>query len=332
MDFEIRLLRCALALAEHGHFARAAHSLHLSQPSLSRSIQNLERQAGVQIFDRGRNGVEATDAGEIFLERAREVMSQSADLSREMELLKGLERGELQVGIGTYVGLGFVDRVIARIVRHHPEVRLRLANDNWANLLPLLRGRELDLAVVDVRAITDDQDFLIARLTRRQGYLAVRPGHPLLRKKSALSMSDILSYPFVSTSRFPSAMFREFMSVSSKGDNPSRRGPKTVPSIACESLGMMKSIARESDAVALLTLSVLLPDLEAKTMAVLPVALPVLQGEFGIVRLARRSLSPLGELFVRTVLEIDAEVAAVEGRASKNLVPVQQRLACSGQA
>jgi DNA-binding transcriptional LysR family regulator len=60
-------------------------------------------------------------------------------------------------------------------------VRLRVANDNWANLLPLLRRRELDLAVVDVRAITDDQDFLITRLTRRQGYLAVRRGHQLLK-------------------------------------------------------------------------------------------------------------------------------------------------------
>jgi DNA-binding transcriptional LysR family regulator len=325
MDFEIRLLRCALSLAEHRHFARAAHSLHLSQPSLSRSIQNLEKQAGVRIFERGTHGVEVTDAGGIFLEHAREVMSQSSDLSREMELLRGLGKGELQVGVGTYVGLRFVDRVIARIVRDHPEVRLRVANDNWANLLPLLRRRELDLAVADVRAITDDQDFLITRLTRRQGYLAVRPGHPLLKKKRALSMSDVLNYPFVSTSRFPSAMLREFMSESAAGESPSPRGPRTVPSIACESLGMMKTIAQESDAVALLTLNVLIPELEAQTIAVLPVALPVLQGEFGIVRLARRSLSPLGELFFSSVLQMDAEVADMEGRASKKLFPIRQQ-------
>jgi len=52
MDFEIRLLRCALALAEHRNFARAAAALHLSQPSLTRSIQSLEAQAGAQIFER----------------------------------------------------------------------------------------------------------------------------------------------------------------------------------------------------------------------------------------------------------------------------------------
>jgi len=325
MDFEIRLLRCALALAEHRHFGRAASSLHLSQPALSRNIQNLEKLAGVRIFERGSTRVEVSDAGEIFLEHAREVISQSSDLSREMELLKGLAKGELQVGVGTYVSLMFVDLVIARIVSEHPEVRLRLATDNWASLLPLLRRRELDLAVVDVRAIADDQDFLITRLIRRQGYLAVRPGHPLLKQKRALTMSEVLQYPFVSTSRFPSAMLLEFLSESATGENPSRPGPKTVPSIACESLGMMKNIAQGSDAVALLTLNLLLPDLEAKAIAVLPLVMPVLQGEFGIVQLARRSLSPLGELFVRTLLDVDAEVAAVEERAARQLFPAKRR-------
>src|ERR1019366_3661917 len=325
MDFEIRLLRCALALAEHRHFGRAATSLHLSQPALSRSIQSLEKRAGVQIFERGSNRVEVSDAGEIFLEHAREVISQSADLSREMELLKGLAKGELQVGVGTYVSLMFVDLVIARIVSEHPDVRLRVTTDNWASLLPLLRRRELDLAVVDVRAIADDKDFHITPLTRRQGYLAVRPGHPLLKRARALTMGDVLDYPFVSTSRFPSAMLLEFLSESAMGQNQSRLGPKTVPSIACESLGMMRNIVQRSDAVALLTLNLLLPDLEAKAIAVLPLVLPVLHGEFGIVQLARRSLSPMGELFVRTLLEVDAEVAAVEEKAAKTLFPAHRR-------
>ncbi len=321
MEFEIRFLRSALALEEHRNFARAARSLHISQPSLSRSIQSLEQLAGVQIFERGAGRVEVTDAGEIFLKCAQEVMAHSSDLGREMELLRGLAKGELQVGAGTYVGVKYVDRAIARIVREHPEVRLRVANDNWANLLPLLRRRDLDLAVIDVRAAAADQELHVTRLTRRQGYLAVRPGHPLLSQTGKLSMADVLHYPFVSTSRFPSAVLRQLVSGSATDENSSRPGLKTLPSIACESLTMMKNIAQESDAVALLPLNMLLADLEAKAIAVLPVVLPMLQSEFGIVRLARRSLSPLGELFVRTLLEVDAEVAAVEERAAKKLFP-----------
>ena len=88
---------------------------------------------------------------------------------------------------------------------------------------------------------------------------------------------------------------------------------------------MMKNIVQESDAVAILPLNFLLADLETKTIAVLPVELPMLKGELGIVRLARRSLSPLGELFVRRVLEVDTEVAVTEEKAAKRLFSAQRR-------
>ena len=87
---------------------------------------------------------------------------------------------------------------------------------------------------------------------------------------------------------------------------------------------MMRNIAQESDAIAMLPLKVLLPDLKTKAMAVLPVTFPVLSTEFGIVRLARRTISPLGELFVRTLLEVDAEVADMEEKACKKLFPVRR--------
>ena len=325
MNFEIRLLSCALAVAEHRSFAHAARSLHVSQPALSRSIQALERHAGVRIFERGTRHVEVTDAGAIFLEYAQEVMTRSDDLSREMDLLKGLDKGELEIGVGTYVGVELVDRAIGRIVRRHPKVRLRIANDNWVNLLPLMRRRNLDMAVINVRGLTKETELHITPLQRRQGYLAVRPDHPLLRRKGPLTLREVLRYPFVSTSRFPTGFLREFVSESTDEENSSQSGPKTVPSIACESMTMMRNIAQESDAVAMLPLKVLLPDLRTKAMAVLPIAFPVLNTEFGVVRLARRSISPLGELFVRTLLEVDAEVAALEKKACKRLFPVRRR-------
>ena len=327
MDFEIRLLRCALTLAEHRNFARAAEVLHLSQPSLSRSIQSLERQAGVLIFERSSRRVEVTDAGQIFLEHAREVMAHSSDLSREMDLLKGLVKGELQIGVGTYVSDLLTDRAIARIVRQHPAVRLRITNDNWVNLLPLMRRRELDITVINIRGLAQESELHITPLRCRQGYLVVRPGHPLLRHKGSLTLKEVLRYPFVSTSRFPTGFLREFVSESTDEVDSSPSGPKTVPSIACESMAMMRNIALESDAVAMLPLRVLLPDLKTKTMAILPVVFPVLSTEFGIVRLARRSLSPLGELFVRTLLEVDSELTALEQKACKRLFPASRRSA-----
>ncbi len=74
MDFDLRLLRHARALAEEGSFGRAARALHLTQPALSRSIQELERRTGIQLFDRNKGGVEPTDLGRVFLVHARELL------------------------------------------------------------------------------------------------------------------------------------------------------------------------------------------------------------------------------------------------------------------
>jgi DNA-binding transcriptional LysR family regulator len=325
MDIEIRLLRSALAVAEHLNFRLAANSLHLSQPSLTRNIQNLEAMVGSRIFDRDRGHVEVTEAGGIFLEFARDVLSSSSDLMREMKLVKGLEKGELQVGVGTYPSTMFVDRAIGLMIREHPTARLRIANDNWTNLIPLLRSRDLDLAVIQTSTTAADPEYHVTPLTTRQGYLAVRRGHPLVKHKSPLTMNDVLHYPFVSVSRLPPTVSRALVNAAASGDNPVSPAMKTFPSIACESVTMMRNIVLESDAVAILPLIILLPDLKSKAIAVLPLFSPILRAEFGIVRLARRSLSPLGQLFVKKLQEVDAEVAALEEKEGKKLVVAHSR-------
>ena len=209
MDFDLRLLRCALALADYRSFARAAKAVHISQPALSRSIQELELRAGTRLFDRTSLGAEPTAAGAVFLEHARDVMSRASDLGREMDLLKGLETGELRIGSGTYPSNMYVDKAVARLLREHPAVKISISNDNWSNLLPLLRKRELDLAIIDAVAAESDTEMHVTRLRTHQGYLVLRSGHPLLAIDDAHQLAESWKYPFVATSRFPSAVFKE---------------------------------------------------------------------------------------------------------------------------
>src|ERR1022692_2916179 len=130
MPIELRLLRCALALAEHKNFARAAKACQVSQPTLSRNIQDIERRLGTQLFDRASRSVDPTDAGKIFLEQARDVVARSGDLGREMDLLRGLEKGELRIGAGTYPSVMVADKAVAQMVQDHPAVRLQIVIDN----------------------------------------------------------------------------------------------------------------------------------------------------------------------------------------------------------
>ena len=318
MEIDLRLLRYALALADQGNFARAAAAVHISQPAFSRGISQLEHRAGTLLFERGRNGVKPTDAGRLFLQQAREVASRAADLGREMDLLRGLESGELSVGAGVYSGPMMVGRAVARLARQHPALRLRVVNDIWLNLTDAVRQRAIDLAVIDVRALQDAGDLHFTPLLPHQGYLVARSGHPLVRQPGEINFGDVVRFPFASGSRVPAPMLKQMLEEKSNTAT-STRDLKSLPSIACDSLAMLKTIVRGSDAIALIPLNVVMAEVRAGKLVVLPIIRPWLKSSFAVVRLAHRSLSPLGEKFVSLLMEEDRKLLEYERRLAEEL-------------
>ncbi len=97
---DLKRIHYALALARELNFVRAAERLHLSQPALSRSIQTLEDELGLQLFDRDNRNVSVTRAGKVFLEQARRLAGQLHSLEQEMTLLRNGEIGEVVFGTG----------------------------------------------------------------------------------------------------------------------------------------------------------------------------------------------------------------------------------------
>ena len=324
MAIELRVLRCALALAEHRSFSRASKALHLSQPALSHSIRKLELIVGTQLFERGTDGVIPTDAGQIFLVHAKEVVARESDLIREMDLVRGLDTGELHVGSGTYPSAMIVDRSVARLLREHPKIRLRIQTENYMNLLPLLRKRELDLAVVAVAGLSEDPEFHVTALQPHQAYFVVRKGHPLLRSKLKLPLQQILKFPLVTTSRITGHLLKGFLADAPESDMD-QTAARSFPAIGCESVGMMKTIAAESDAVTILPLNTVVSGIQAGQLVALPLVVPLTRVAFGVVRLAHRRLSPLGETFVRILQQVDAELLEFEQKTAAKLFGSQKR-------
>ena len=90
MAMELQQLRQVVALAEHRSFVRASAALHISQPALSRSIQNLERRFGSSLFLRSAAGVVPTDLGRLYIERARDLLRMADELESEHAKVKRL--------------------------------------------------------------------------------------------------------------------------------------------------------------------------------------------------------------------------------------------------
>ena len=179
---DLHRLRHLMAVAEHRNFGRAAAASHITQPALSRSIQALEAEVGAPLFDRRPNGVELTDMGRLLLRHATALDAGARDLDREIRLAKGLQLGELRIGVGPWGGAALVAPAIGRLHSRHPRLRLRVVVAPWRELPARLRARDVDIVVGALAEIEPLDDFDTLRLSAHDLVVIGRAGHPLTRR------------------------------------------------------------------------------------------------------------------------------------------------------
>ena len=144
---ELRQLRYVVAVADHRHFTRAAASVPVAQPALSHQVKLLEQELGVELFERSRSGVRLTEAGEIFLLRARRALAEMDAAREEIAALKGLTTGRLVLGaMQALAGLD-LPRLIAAFHAAHPGVDVSLREDSTRDMLTMAARGEIDLAI-----------------------------------------------------------------------------------------------------------------------------------------------------------------------------------------
>jgi DNA-binding transcriptional LysR family regulator len=141
---ELRHLRYFVAIAEEGSFSSAAERLWVAQPGLSTQIRRLEAELGVKLFIRHTRGVDLTDAGELFLERARTALAAAeAALATGHDLEAGLV-GTIRLGVATEAGWHLTPELLAEFGRARPGVELTVLESFGGTLLRDLREGRLD--------------------------------------------------------------------------------------------------------------------------------------------------------------------------------------------
>src|SRR4051812_31460013 len=145
---ELRHLRYFVAIAEERSFTRAAERLWIAQPGLSTQIRRLESELGVQLFERHTRGVDLTDAGELFLERARVTIA-AAEAARATghDLRAGLV-GSIRLGLAAGTSWQRAPDLLAAFERDRPDVELTVVGSYGGTLLRDLRDGRLDAVLV----------------------------------------------------------------------------------------------------------------------------------------------------------------------------------------
>lgn len=316
LDLDIRDLKQISAIAAEGSFAQAARRLHISQPALSRSIQEAERKAGFRIFDRGREGAVPTDAGWTLLHHAEDLLSAALDMQRELSMIRGQGSGNLRIGAGVYPAELFLGPSLGQLLQRGPCVDLRLVGGAAPDLLKLLRKRELDLVVADPAWRESTTDIEAVMLSTHQPYLVVRTGHPLLKMK-APGLEEAAVYPLVTSKAVAPRLARLKLPKKSQAAKMQECFALWTPAVITESVTLMKEVVEHSDAVTVLSLHLARKELEKGDFKVLPIDLSWIQVQFAFMYLSHRTLSPLAEALIAETTAICKALEKEETKLAK---------------
>lgn len=188
-----------LEVARLGHVGRAAASVGVTQPAVSKAIRRLEQAVGVALFERGAHGVLLTGDGHLFVEVARRFDAQHAQMQRAASDLRAQRGGLLRVGLTQPTGDSAVVRVLSEMVRRRPGLRLTLTVGKSDALSDAVQRGELDVAVTPAYpglAFGCEQMELGEDRVR----VAARVGHPLAGREG-LALHDLADFSWVMPSR-----------------------------------------------------------------------------------------------------------------------------------
>ncbi|UTV26667.1 LysR family transcriptional regulator [Photobacterium atrarenae] len=180
MDF--RQLTYFVTLAETRNFTRAAERLHIAQPALSIAIKKLEHQLDLELVHRNERKVALTHEGEVLLEHAKLILQQVNDANIAMAELKGLEKGEVRLGLPSMLGSYYFPEILMGFKSRYPNLKLTIVEAGTQSIRRMLISGELDLGIIQNADVPDSLET--EHLLRSQMVAVVSPEHPFARHKS----------------------------------------------------------------------------------------------------------------------------------------------------
>ena len=188
---KLHQLQALVGAVEHGSIRAAARAMHLTQTALTKSLRQLEDDAGVPLLVRGSRGVLLTEAGQRLHARAQLVTRQIALARDELRQTRGDEDGEVRAGLTPYLMLTVLGDTFHWFRKRYPRVELRLMEGLLTRVLPALRDGSLDFAILATSGEVSTQEFAVTQLQVNPQVLAVREGHPLLKRCNAAQLAAL---------------------------------------------------------------------------------------------------------------------------------------------
>ncbi|HIH9943675.1 TPA: LysR substrate-binding domain-containing protein [Klebsiella pneumoniae] len=280
----LRHLHTFVAVAQQGTLGRAAETLNLSQPALSKTLNELEQLTGTRLFERGRLGAQLTLVGEQFLTHAVKVLDALNSAGQALNRKEGLNNDIVRIGALPTAALGILPTVIGQFHKQQKDIKLQVATMNNTMLLAGLKSGEIDIGIGRMSDPELMSGLHYELLFLESLKLVVRPGHPLLQE--TVTLSRVMEWPVV---------------VSPKGTVPRQNAEALLQSQGCKmpagcietlSASLSRQLTVDFDYVWFVPSGAVKDDLRRGVLTALPIATQGAGEPIGILTRVDATLTP----------------------------------------
>lgn len=280
----LRHLHTFVAVAQQGTLGRAAETLNLSQPALSKTLNELEQLTGTRLFERGRLGAQLTLVGEQFLTHAVKVLDALNSAGQALNRKEGLNNDIVRIGALPTAALGILPTVIGQFHKQQKDITLQVATMNNTILLAGLKSGEIDIGIGRMSDPELMSGLHYELLFLESLKLVVRPGHPLLQE--TVTLSRVMEWPVV---------------VSPKGTVPRQNTEALLQSQGCKmpagcietlSASLSRQLTVDFDYVWFVPSGAVKDDLRRGVLTALPIATQGAGEPIGILTRVDATLTP----------------------------------------
>ncbi|MEA1148978.1 LysR substrate-binding domain-containing protein [Klebsiella pneumoniae] len=280
----LRHLHTFVAVAQQGTLGRAAETLNLSQPALSKTLNELEQLTGTRLFERGRLGAQLTLVGEQFLTHAVKVLDALNSAGQALNRKEGMNNDVVRIGALPTAALGILPTVIGQFHKQQKDITLQVATMNNTMLLAGLKSGEIDIGIGRMSDPELMSGLHYELLFLESLKLVVRPGHPLLQE--TVTLSRVMDWPVV---------------VSPKGTVPRQNAEALLQSQGCKmpagcietlSASLSRQLTVDFDYVWFVPSGAVKDDLRRGVLTALPIATQGSGEPIGILTRVDATLTP----------------------------------------
>ncbi|MBB6450958.1 DNA-binding transcriptional LysR family regulator [Geomicrobium halophilum] len=191
---EIKQLRFFLEVYKQKSFSKASETLHISQPTLSKVIHQLEEELGIRLFDRSTRHLQVTEEGEMMRTHAHKVMREVEDMQKAANDIRLRKKGSFHFGLPPVIGSSFFPNVIADFIKRYPEVDMHIVEEGAKVMEQSLLEGNIDVGVGILPV--DHEQFEVLPIVEKKLQLVVSSSHALA-KRERVEMRELKNEHFL---------------------------------------------------------------------------------------------------------------------------------------